>query len=308
MRKNFWVITTHFNFAKFQALLDNYFIFANRLKAQNINLLTVELAFGDDSYEIPESENVVRLRSKSVMWQKERMINYGVSVLPSSCDNFAWVDGDIMFLQSDWIDMATKELKYNHIVQLFKRVKYMPKGIKDLSGRINPTTTLQGVIWQYRTHKNWLARRKTGELSFSSPGFAWAAQRSFFENLPGNIYDRNIIGSGDTFLVDCYLDSFDIHGYANKFNPYMKNDMMDYNRRLNILCPKVSYIPTDIYHLYHGQLRNRKYMERHDIILNHGYDPRTDIKLINNVYEWSSNKVGMHNDIKQYFLDRKEDE
>jgi hypothetical protein len=29
--------------------------------------------------------------------------------------------------------------------------------------------------------------------------------------------------------------------------------------------------------------------------------------MITDVYEWNSDKTGMHNDIKQYFYDRQED-
>jgi hypothetical protein len=48
-------------------------------------------------------------------------------------------------------------------------------------------------------------------------------------------------------------------------------------------------------------------MDRHDIILNYDYDPSTDVELVNDVFEWSSGKTGMHDDIRQYFFDRQED-
>ena len=139
------------------------------------------------------------------------------------------------------------------------------------------------------------------ELPFSVPGFAWACNKSLFDDL-GGLYDKNIVGSGDTFLVDCYLNSWDIHGFSSKFNDYMKVDLMSWKERLQAKKPALDYIPVDIYHLWHGSLKNRKYMDRHDIILKYNYDPLNDIILKDDVYEWNTDKFEMHEDIKQYFL------
>lgn len=298
------VITVFFNPAGFSSLLNNYFIFAENLKRQGVRLITVECAFNDGPFYIPENEDVYRLRSNSVMWQKERLINYGVSKLPPECKYFAWVDCDVMFHSDDWCAQACEKFQKADVVQLFKKVFYMPQGMLKYDGSKVPF--MQSVAWQYRIHKNWLPRRRSGDLNFSVPGFAWAAKRELFEDL-GGLYDRNIVGSGDTFLVDCYLDSWDIHGFAKKFNEHLKEDLMAYCVKLKAKNPVLDYIPVDISHLWHGSLKNRKYMDRHDIILKYDYNPQEDVKLVNDVLEWNSDKVEMHNDIKQYFYDRKED-
>jgi hypothetical protein len=49
-------------------------------------------------------------------------------------------------------------------------------------------------------------------------------------------------------------------------------------------------------------------MDRHLAILENNYDPQTDIKLENNVYEWATNKPNMHVSIKNYFFGRMEDD
>ena len=291
----FNVITTFFNPAGYKSLLNNYYLFRRSLEKQGVELLTVEMTFGTK----PQISDAIHLNGNSVMWQKERLINHAVSCL-TSCDYFAWLDCDILFSEKDWSKLAEEKLQSNDIVQLFKKVYYLPKGHLEYKGE--HTVTVQSVIWQNKIHKNWLDRRKNKQLPFSAPGFAWAARKSAF---PNGIYDKNIIGSGDTFLVDCLLDSWDIHGYASKFNSKMKIDMYDWSKSLP--RAKFDYIPVDIYHLWHGSLKNRRYMDRHDMIKKYDYDPRTDIKLINNVYEWNSNKHEFHYDIIQYFSDRKED-
>jgi predicted glycosyltransferase involved in capsule biosynthesis len=300
----FVAITTFFNPAKFESLRKNYFIFADNLKRQGVDLITVECAFNDDEFQLPDGENMHRVRSNSIMWQKERLINYGISKLPPDCKYFGWLDCDVIFSVDNWVELAVQKLQDSEIVQLYKRVSYMPKGHTEWRGE--KICMLQSVIWQKIIHKNWLNRRRTKELPFSTPGFAWSARKETFADI--GIYDRNIIGSGDTFLVDCYLESWDIHGYAEKFTEGMKKDMMEWKALLDEKKVNVDFIPIDIYHLWHGSLKNRKYMDRHDIVLKYDYDPAKDIVLADNgVFEWASDKVGMHEDIKGYFHQRQED-
>ena len=307
MANQFWAVTTFFNPARFKSLLSNYFVFKEKLKSQGINLLTVECAFENDEYEIPLEANVYRVRSNSVMWQKERLVNHAVSLLPPDCKYFGWLDCDIIFTNDNWADLAVEKLQKAHVIQLFKKVIYLPKDHLVYNGT-DRILQIQGIAWQKSVHKNWLNRRRMKELSFSAPGFAWAARRDFF-HCPelGGIYDKNIIGSGDTFLVDCYLDSWDIHGFANKFTDSMKVHMMDWCKTFRKKEFVLDYIPVDIWHLWHGSLKNRKYMDRHDVILKYNYNPESDIILKGDTYEWNSDKKDLHEDIRQYFYDRKED-
>jgi hypothetical protein len=299
------VITVFFNPCRFTSLLNNYHIFKNQLNDQGVKLITIECAFNDDEYQIPLASNVYRLRSKSIMWQKERLINYGISKLPKECKYFAWIDCDVLFSQADWHKQAIDKLKKADIIQLFKKVFYLSKDMHKYDPSVK-IKFMQSVIWQKIIHKNWLERRINKELPFSAPGFAWAARKEVFDDI--GIYDKNIVGSGDTFLVDCYLNSWKIHGFASKFTQAMKADMNEWCEKLKEKNPILDYLPIDIYHLWHGSLKNRGYMERHDIVLNYDYDPKTDIILNNDVYEWNTNKFGMHEEIKKYFHLRKEDQ
>ena len=294
------VIIPYFNPSKYLALFRNYQICTSDLKNNKVEYLTIELSF-DGEYDIPTSEPVIQLRSDSIMWQKERLINFGVSQLPSQYTKFAWVDCDVLFESPDWLEQAKKKLDEVDIIQLFKRVFYLPNGDKSYQGRHQ--IMVQGVIWQNRTHRNWLERRREKLLPFSSPGFAWAANRASFEN---GLYDKNIIGSGDTFIVDSILGSWNIHGFASKFTDAMKADMAIWLSGQKSLT--YDYIPQSIYHLHHGSLKNRQYMDRHNLVLDNDFDPSLDIEIKNNVFEWASDKPNLHSGIINYFNERNEDE
>lgn len=308
-----WAVCTYFNYAGFKSLYNNYFIFANALKKQNINLLTVELAFGDAPYQIPESHNVVRLRSGSVMWQKERMINYALEVLPPSCEYIAWLDGDVLFRENDWVDMAVHKLEKenNQLIQLYARAWYMPKGQLLIKPGNKGYWIVPGIIAQNLKHENWLSRRLRQDLPFSQPGFAWAANRKWLRDA-GGIFDRGVVGSGDVHFIDGCIGSWELHKHspsiyyeagAYKYAGYL----YDYFKNMQEKKPKYDFINANVYHLHHGELKNRKYQERKYILCKNDFDPLKDIALRNNVYEWATDKPEMHESIKQYFVDRQED-
>jgi hypothetical protein len=308
-----WAVCTYFNYAGFKALYNNYFIFSHALKQQKVNLLTIELAFGDAPYQIPISENVVRVRAKSVMWQKERMINYALSILPKSCKYIAWLDGDILFRESNWMNMAIDKFERDNcqLIQLYERAWYMPKGQLSIKSGDKGYWIVPGIVAQYCKYENWIVKRLRRELPFSQPGFAWAADRSWLESV-GGIFDVGVVGSGDVHFIDGCLDSYELHKHspsiyyeagAYQYSAYL----YEYFSRMSKARPKVGFIPTNVYHIHHGELKNRKYQERKYILCQNDYDPRKDIRLVNNVYEWATDKPELHESIKKYFINRQED-
>src|SRR4051812_27266124 len=85
-----WAITTYFNPMRYQRRQSNYHQFRKNLKAP---LLTVELAYGTD-YDLraEDAEILVHLRTRDILWQKERLLNLALQNLPSSCRNVVCVD------------------------------------------------------------------------------------------------------------------------------------------------------------------------------------------------------------------------
>jgi hypothetical protein len=64
----------------------------------------------------------------------------------------------------------------------------------------------------------------------------------------------------------------------------------------------------DIYHLWHGELRDRGYLPRHAILAEHRFDPYRDITLDGNgCWRWSSDKPELHAAVEDYFRQRRED-
>jgi hypothetical protein len=56
----------------------------------------------------------------------------------------------------------------------------------------------------------------------------------------------------------------------------------------------------------HGQLSNRQYLERHNILADNFFDPHKDIVMNNDkCWEWATNKPELHRQLDQYFQARR---
>lgn len=269
---------------------------------QNVNLCVIELAFGNDDFELPEAD--IRLRSRSIIWQKERMLNYALKTLPPECQYIAWVDGDVL-MPDNWVDQTIKKFEEgNDILQLFEIVQHLPPGESSYNGET--IMTERGLVWQSKTYPNFIENRKRNRLLYATTGFAWAGRKKLFDTV--GFYDKHILGANDNIIIDCCLNTFELHHYYRAgFGTPMLNHMMEWANDFGILTHKADYLPLEIYHLFHGAKKNRGYLTREDIVKKYNYDPEVDIKLDNDVYEWATDKPELHEEVKNYFSSRRED-
>ena len=77
------------------------------MKKAGANLLVVELAFGDEEFELEPGENILQLRGGGVMWQKERLLNIAIEQLPADCTKVAWLDNDLIFDDPRWLERTS---------------------------------------------------------------------------------------------------------------------------------------------------------------------------------------------------------
>lgn len=299
-RKDFWCLTTFFNPAHYKSRSRNHAIFVERLG--NINLLVIELAFKDDVFELSNGPNVLRLRANSILWQKEKMLNYALNFLPDECKYVAWVDGDVLFSDDLWPNLAAEKFESGAgILQLFEEVRHLPPNCETYQGE--SILTERSLVWQARTYPDFISLRKQCKLLYATTGFAWAARR---ELLNHGFYDKHVLGANDNLIIDCCLGTFELHHYyRNGKDTLLLKDMMFWAERFG--SHTADYIPQTICHLFHGSKKNRGYLTREDIVKKHNYDPNVDIKTENNVYEWNSEKPELHSEVENYFSSRLED-
>jgi len=300
----FWGITSYFNPAKYKNKIENYRKFRESSKKQGLNLISVELAFGNEPFELTkkDADILIQVRSNSILWQKERLLNIGLKHLPKDCDKVAWLDCDILFMNNNWIQESSSLLEKYKVIQLFSfLIRDSKKSIKDFFkipfGRIDGQK-YEG--FSYGLINSCEASKQT------NPGGAWAARKE--DLVKCKFYDRFILNSGDVLQALMFFNEPFSKIFDGLLNINIKKDISSWMKNSKMIKKSVYYLDNIGVHLWHGDMKNRQYYQKADILKKYNFDPNKDIKLNKDeCWEWATDKTGLHNEFKLLFGDRLED-
>jgi hypothetical protein len=123
------------------------------------------------------------------------------------------------------------------------------------------------------------------------------------------LYDRNILGGGDGVIAYAAMGRTEAAIAYQRMTAKHAEDCRQwaagFYRAVN---GTLGFVDTDILHLWHGDLINRQYNGRREILSSFDYDPSTDITFDSDCcWRWNSPKEEMHRRIREYFDARKED-
>ena len=282
------IVCCYFNPQGFVARRRNYREMRERLSPA-VDLLTVELTFGDAEPELADLEDVLHLRCPDVMWQKERLLQIGIDrLLDQGAEQVAWIDADTVFESPDWHASVLAQLQDHEVVHC------MTEGRKLFTDRT--VDTLSVVAADHRG----LALR-TQQMTF---GGAWAARREFFASHA--LYDRGILGGGDTaFAQACLPEDSNARQWASwSIVPRLHEHYGAYRDRFAPIA--VGHVPGRCTFLAHGAYSDRGFSARYRALA--GYDPVADVAVASSgCLEWSTAKPELHAGVRGYFESRAED-
>jgi len=296
----FWVITSYFNFCHFASKRQNYFLFRSRLSELGVNCLTVECALAGDIFELPNDADIIRVRTSSVMWQKERLLNIALESLPSNCRFVAWVDSDLLFQNSRWHLESAAALETFGVVQLYEEVVRLP--------RVGSRFEVSGAMeLSFMGGLNSSIKAGTS-ARLGSPGFAWAARKEVLNGCNG-FYDACIVGGADRLMAHAWFGDYQaavVRDIAiDRIWPHFELWAKQAHR---VARGSVAMVGGAVHHLWHGELLNREYFRRHRQVAELGFDPVVDLTLNHyGCWEWNSHKPELHSWLKAYFQERLED-
>lgn len=270
----------------------------------------MELAFNNACYELDkdDADILVQLKTSTILWHKERLLNIGLDYLPGDCDKIAWVDADIIFCNDRWVDETAKLLESYVVVQPYSFVIRLPRGVD----KVEIDRRLFGNMKGQKNHGIGYGIANFGKgksdifLKHWHTGSAWAARRSVFDK--HGFYDRLILGSGDSLMG---------HAFYNNKRSLIRNlssekMIIDQDNWIDKVYQEIKssvyYTHGLILHLWHGQPRNKLYFLRFSILKKFNFDPTTDLKVgDNNCWMWATDKPGLHKWAKRYFWLRNEE-
>jgi hypothetical protein len=298
------VVTAYFNPAGFQSKRRNFDLFRERIAAAGIPFVAVECALGDRPFELPPGPGIRQVRGQDVMWQQERLLNVAIAELPDACGKIAWLDADLLFENPDWAVDTAARLDEFPVVQLFDRAVRLPR---DATDDDDAGDRYPGFAAVYAREPQ---RLLAGDFAaHGHTGFAWAARRDVLAGR--GLYDACIAGSGDHMMAHAFCGDWTsacvdrIIGAANRHRRYFADWCRTVYPRVRA---RVGCVPGTVLHLWHGEVRDRRYVDRNRELAEFGFDPTTDIRVGHSgSWEWASRKPRLHRWAADYFGRRRED-
>lgn len=320
-----WAVTSYFNPSGYQRRRTNYRLFRKRLR---MPLLTVEWS-ADGRFELGpgDADLLVQIAGGDVMWQKERLLNVGVSRLPSCCSQVAWLDADIVFERDDIATAIRAALAMATVVQLYDRVVYqVPRPVEALD------PLARGAGWP-DDHASFeregaaaalvrdRARPDTADAGagpvateqldafrrMPSAGFAWAASRALLERHP--LFDAWVVGGGDNAFFHAIRGTPEQVVAQHGLSPAHRDWYLPRARALaRAVDGRIGHVPGRILSLWHGSFEDRHYRSRHAILARHGFDPLRHLRrATTGAWAWLDAPAGIAGDVVDYFRRRNED-
>ncbi|MCB1120768.1 MAG: hypothetical protein KJT03_04420, partial [Verrucomicrobiae bacterium] len=138
-------------------------------------------------------------------------------------------------------------------------------------------------------------------------GYAWAARRDLL--LRHTLYDACIVGGGDGAMLAGFRGNFqEIIDYL-EMNPRRTEHFLEWAEPVFAeVAGNLGYSPGTVYHLWHGEIKDRNYGPRRIELERHQFDPYEDIAIASNgCWRWNSGKPELHDYLRAYFASRFED-
>ena len=168
----------------------NLLLVENRLEAAGIPFFKLEVAWGDDPHVLPAGPRTLHLRTRSCMFQKERLMNVLEASVPANFSKVLFLDADVMLADTrggHWYDSLSQLLDSHDVVQPFDLAGHLDLSFKRVSN------IKCSVLYAYKGQSldSQIRRRNL------HTGLAWAFRRDWLQQ-QGGLFDLAIHGGGDS--------------------------------------------------------------------------------------------------------------
>ena len=295
------VVAVVANPIRWQSRIRLYRMFEQHMLDSGVHLTTVECAYGDRPFELAESPHIqhVGVRARTLVWNKESLINTGIARLPADWKYVAWIDADVAFRKPDWAAETVQALQQYAVVQPWS-------DCYDLGPNDDHLQAHRSFCRMFHDRKPIVPSGKAG-YQFAHPGYAWAATRGALEQL-GGLLDIAALGAGDHHMALALIGRA-VESLPGGIHPNYRRAVLRWQERAQLhIGRNIGYVSGTIEHTWHGSKNLRAYVSRWDILTRNHFDPAEDLKTnVWGVRELAGNKPELAHDIDLYMRSRAED-
>lgn len=268
------VIACYYNPKKSEYRKKGFDAFYSKIK--NVNHRIIECSISGSEFELEESANVIRVSTDSLLWHKESLLNKVIRELPSEIKYVFWVDADILFTNLNWVVEGAEKLANEcTILQPFEFCVHLEKD--ELSPSVNiekgKADCLENVklsradrrVWRsfaanYESKRNW---EDNDYDIHGHVGFAWGMRRDLLD-VVGGLYDRALIGGADHIMAHAAVNQIPHQCITKAFvDPEDLKVITEWSQRFyEATQGKLGCVAGDVYHVWHGDLKDREYLKR----------------------------------------------
>ena len=283
---------------------------ADWLKSSNVHVTLVECSHGDRSPELSDlqSDRVthVAVRATTAVWQKESLLNIGVSRLPESARKIAFLDADIRFRRPHWATETLATLDLFPVIQPWDTAYDLGPHDEHIQTHTSfcklycegkPVTPDGPKFWKFNG----------GPYEYAHSGYGWAFVRTVLDKI-GGLFEMGGMGSGDHHQAHGLIGTAKWSLPGGTSPAYQQVVYTWQDRALAAVNKKIGFVHGTIEHMWHGPKVARGYQSRWDMFVKHQFNPYTDLKKnTHGVIEWAGNKPELEREWYNYMKNRIED-
>lgn len=311
------IITVVFNPFRFKSRYTLYNQFEEYISKFDVNLITVEIAFGERPFEVtvPNNINHVQLRTNCELWHKERALNIGLQRLTANTPDWkyvAWMDCDIQFACTDWDTETVQLLQHYAVLQMFSQATLLGPTHCAMSKHDSIMVTYEkfGNIGGNKTYCGGGNNPGINAGWSGHPGLAWAFRRFELEHVNGWL-DICINGSADLHMAGCYAGTGHVALHKSCSKGYQDRIMQYQALCETYIRRNIGFMPGLVMHYWHGKTGTRGYDKRWKLNVKYNFDPNTDLVLdLNGLYKFNDiwpNVLKLRYDTRKTLMQRNED-
>jgi hypothetical protein len=244
-------------------------------RIKHLNHRIIECLIGPDAEpELPKSEFITQVRTESLLWHKEALLNRVIADLPSNFKYIFWLDTDIIFTNPKWMVEAVRKMRAGaNIVQPFEYCVHLeqnqltsmhdPKTYPTIARHTNKALDGKKRVWRSFCANYATSYANAHELDYDRHGhvgFAWGAKREVLDQCP--LFDKALIGGADHIMAHAATGVVNHNCILKAFNDQMDTITPWATKFAQVVDKRIDYAKGDLWHIWHGDVSKREYLKR----------------------------------------------